>query len=342
MASSGEENHCWYGDGNLGQVSERDFRTMIQTLYNLLLNTPNTTVGNKIVIQSARLMEKAILRFRAPVVKYKLAGTEIRIPWTHDLPSNLKGSPHYSTNVARIGRYAKEKFRDFVFIDIGANVGDTAILARQLSYYPILSIEGDQFFFSLLRENLASYDDVTLVNAFVGDSSEAKNCTLHRYLGSVRIEPNPNQGSPIQFKTLQQILQQHPRFSRSKLLKIDTDGFDLKILRGALDFLQSVKPVLFFEYDPHFLAMEGDDGISIFPLLQSLGYKKLIVYDNSGYYLLSAGIDDVELLQDLHYYSHAVGRYCDICVFHREDSDLFVTVKTGESKYVRELHCGRG
>lgn len=44
----------------------------------------------------------------------------------------------------------------------------------------------------------------------------------------------------------------------SKFLKTDTDGFDGKLLRGGIDFLGQSSPVIFFEYDPDLLAVQGD------------------------------------------------------------------------------------
>ena len=315
---------------------------LVQLLFDLLLKTPNETVVNKIIVRFLRAIQKMVLKFGMPLVNYDLAGTKVRIPLTHDLPFNLKSYPGYSSNVARIGQYAKEKFPDLTFIDIGANVGDTVILARKYCHYPILSIEGDEFYFSLLEKNLVNEKDVTLANAFIGDSNTPKKGSLRRYLGSVRLETGESATTTIDFKTLPEILAEYPQFSRSKFLKIDTDGFDLKILRGAAEFLASAKPILFFEFDPNLLMAQNDDGISVFPFLQSLGYESSLLYDNCGVYLLSLSLSNLDLLMDLHYYFWVSQRYCDICVFHKEDAELFSSVRIRECSIVREFCSKRG
>jgi hypothetical protein len=46
------------------------------------------------------------------------------------------------------------------------------------------------------------------------------------------------------------VLLRKPILVNSKMLKIDTDGFDTLILKSAVDFLKRAKPIIFFEYDP--------------------------------------------------------------------------------------------
>jgi hypothetical protein len=123
------------------------------------------------------------------------------------------------------------------------------------------------------------------------------------------------------------------------MIKIDTDGFDCKILRGAADFLKTAQPVVFFEYDPFLLAEQGDDGISIFNDFRQYNYKKMLIYDNVGDLMVTTDVDNSSLIQEIHLYfsgrwSH---QYCDICVFHAEDSDLFETVRQQEIQFFENI-----
>ena len=122
-----------------------------------------------------------------------------------------------------------------------------------------------------------------------------------------------------------------------KFIKIDTDGFDCLILRGSLSILKIAKPIVFFEYDPFFLSKQNDDGISIFAALSSIGYKKALIYDNFGDYILSIELTNSYQVEDLHNYISGCGgsRYYDICVFHSEDDDLFEKIRTSEIQFFK-------
>jgi len=210
-------------------------------------------------------------------------------------------------------------------------------MVRQLSHYPVLCIEGDEYFFSLLEKNLASQKDVELVHAFVGESNEEVRGEFRNKSGTGNVVRRPDRARVFKFSSLSDILKRYPAFSGPKLVKIDTDGFDLKILRGAADILRSAKPILFFEYDPFFLSQQGDDGVSIFPFLRDLGYERILFYDNFGDFMFSARLDNDGLFEEVHSYFSGRGgeSYCDLCVFHQEDSDLALRIRDEELKYFK-------
>jgi hypothetical protein len=131
-------------------------------------------------------------------------------------------------------------------------------------------------------------------------------------------------------------------FADTKMLKIDTDGFDCAIIMSERDLLADKKPVVFFEYDPYFFENLSISGFHVFQHLRDIGYQFAIVYDNTGDYLLSTDLSNVELLQDIHTYFSGRGgmRYCDICVFHSEDSDLAEKVDNSEKTFARKTREG--
>lgn len=60
-----------------------------------------------------------------------------------------------------------------------------------------------------------------------------------------------------------------------------------------------------------------------------------LIYENTGEQLLPANLEDVQLLEDIHfYYSGRNGqRYADICAFHEEDTDLCQIVRRMEMEH---------
>ncbi|MGX2982410.1 FkbM family methyltransferase [Helicobacter sp. 23-1045] len=97
-----------------------------------------------------------------------------------------------------------------------------------------------------------------------------------------------------QFATLDAVLQKH-KFD-ANFIKVDTDGFDFKVLRSGIDFIKSHKPSLYFEWDKAFLEAQGEDYLSIFDALKSCGYKRAIIFDNFGSPMCALALDDTQNL----------------------------------------------
>jgi hypothetical protein len=99
-----------------------------------------------------------------------------------------------------------------------------------------------------------------------------------------------------------------------------------------------MKPVIFFEYDPFFYKSE-DDSLAVFNLLLKAGYRAAIFYENTGDYLLTTDLSNKSLIADLHYYfsGRKMERYCDIIVFHNEDSDIANKLRESEIQYFSNI-----
>lgn len=270
------------------------------------------------------------------IVRYNLKEKEIFIPFNHDLPLNKILIPVYSDNIGRIALYLQEKYPDLRVIDIGANIGDSAVIIKSKADMPILCIEGDEKYFSLLKRNVSQWKDVFIEKCFVGIPGNRKGEYIH-HKGSGKIIENENDGSNIHFENLDSILERNPLFRDIKLIKIDTDGFDCRIIRSEIDLISKLKPVIFFEYDPYFLNNINDDGLSIFNDLYKINYRKMIIYENTGEYLLSVELNQKQIIEDIHYFysGRGGGKYCDICIFHSDDSELADLIRKKEIKFFK-------
>jgi FkbM family methyltransferase len=219
-------------------------------------------------------------------------------------------------------------------IDIGANIGDTALLVKNHTNIPILCIEGDERFYSLLQKNIEGFQDIYL-ESFVGDSNIIEGNYIYSK-GTGRIAEQKG-AAPMQFKSLNEILSGYPAFNKSKLLKIDTDGYDCRIIKNELKLLMDMRPILFFEYDPYYLKINNDDGLSVFDELFKINYKKMIIYENNGDYLLSTEVNQKQIIEDIHYFYCGRGgdKYYDICIFPSEDSELAEFIREKELNFFK-------
>ena len=295
-----------------------------------------------------RLLNKLKLvysRFHDPQVPYTIGATTIRLPLSHPLPLLRSLFPEYSLNVARVAVGVSKKYPDLVILDVGANVGDTVAILRSMTDAPIVAVEGDDTFFGILTENAALFPDVELVHTYLSDAEKVADMHLQTRGGTQRLfedavageaesfnDITSSQRREVRFRSVEEVLRGNPKAARIKLVKVDTDGFDGKIIAGARSFIAANKPVLFFEYDPGFYADQNDDGLSFLRTLRDLGYAGGFVYDERGVLERQISLERLEDFVDLHLYLRVSSevRYVDLCLFHREDTDVQAALLASE------------
>jgi FkbM family methyltransferase len=302
-----------------------------QLLINALVKAPSAGRAQRVASAVLRIVRALILRAGDPVVSYELAGRRLLLPLSHELPFVRKTYPSYARNAGYIADAVVGKYPQLRAIDIGANVGDTAATWHQHASFPILCLEGVREFFVLLGKNTAHDKSVTVVEAFVAGRSGSVTATVSVGHGTARLKLSGGTSSTVNVRRLSELIESHPDFRNSKLLKLDTDGMDADILMSESRLLVRARPVILFEYAPALTI--PSEARRVFPMLSRVGYKSALVFENSGEYLLSASLRDNRLLDDIHAFCRN-GRYVDICAFHEEDLDIF--------GYLRAEHLGKG
>lgn len=275
----------------------------------------------------------AIIRYcNDPPVRYFLDNSEIQIPLSHQLPLIRCTYPNYATNIGKVAKVVKAKYPGLCMLDIGANVGDTVAIVRAFAFFPILCIDGDSRFFALLRSNTRAWEAIDIVKVLIGDSSTAFAGSIRAAGGTAHLCQDDRSNESHEMKTISELLDIFPAYASAKLIKLDTDGFDTRILKSQYELLGDLKPVLFFEYDPYFFEQMNDDGFLIFEGLRNVGYEIALVFENTGEFVMLVELRNEKLLEDLHqYYSHRYGtKYCDICVFHADDVELAWMIRSEE------------
>lgn len=269
------------------------------------------------------------------LVRYELAGRELLIPVTHELPRYRRYSAGYGENVGRIAAAVHSKYPDATAVDIGANVGDSAVLLTREAPVPVLCVEGDPAFARLLRHNVRSLDGAVVVEAFVGAAAGEADVDRRAEGGTLRLDPGRG-STRVRFETLGSILAAHPTFARPRLVKLDTDGLDVPILTAERDLLATLRPAVFFEYAPDFYR-DPDEAFRVFDLLAGAGYTRALAYLNQGDFLASADLGERRLLEDLHAfvtghvdYGEPPPRYLDVCAFHADDADVWEEARRRE------------
>jgi FkbM family methyltransferase len=234
---------------------------------------------------------------------------------------------NYSREIGTLASIISGKYPNFKMIDIGANVGDTAAVVKNvLPNVPIICIEGDNESHEYLLENTAQFNNVHNYKYYLGEKTEIANAKMDKVGWNNTIQFDEESSNPISIVTLDDfLLNENIKDTQNiKFIKIDTEGFDNKIIRGSKKHLNASKPILFFEYNTQNHKLNNENGLDIFTFLEHQGYNKIIFLDSNGKYLLNVGITDFEIISDLHHYSLKYNDlYYDVCAFHKEDEDLF-------------------
>src|SRR5579883_2749244 len=117
------------------------------------------------------LLRKTIPGRTSRVLTLEQDGATVRLlaPPEHMLDRYRDAHPLYDRHLPRIARGVEEVTRGELFIDIGANIGDTVALLRAAGCSsPILAIEPSEKFLIFAKRNIEGVSDVELRQAFVG------------------------------------------------------------------------------------------------------------------------------------------------------------------------------
>ncbi len=255
------------------------------------------------------------------VVSTTLNGRRILINLSHELPFYRKSYPLYSANLQRLAQFVRRQSGKLCMIDVGANVGDSFTLVGKESGDSFLCVEGDSHYFELLSRNTLHNESVSLVKTFLQDKCEIKTNYLARVGGTTAVLQDdktiPDKNITIQYCTLDEVVDNHPKFRSCNLLKVDTDGFDCRVLRGAGGVIANAKPSILFEYSPVWHMRTGDAMYQrIFSELAEWGYTVFSYYDNFGVLVTTLSIENEHIISDLISYLLHSGSYFDVCCFH--------------------------
>jgi FkbM family methyltransferase len=169
-----------------------------------------------------------------------------------------------------------------VVCDVGSNIGASCL--QILAVKPgaqVVAIEPSDRFRPLLEGNLvrAGHHQVEVAPLLLGRSpgrawlynnSSTASVVREEYDGH---EPRGRQ--LVEMRSLDDFWGARPV---PDFIKVDTDGFDMEVLRGGEAMLRRHQPVLFFELEAHLIPEPVVD----LQWLQRLGYRRLMCFTPGG------------------------------------------------------------
>lgn len=276
---------------------------------------------------------RMVTRAYDPVVDIWVEKRSIKAALSHNLPNLLSEVPNYDRALPRIAKYIKESDGYLCLIDVGANIGDTVNMIDQSASGDFLCLEPSDLFFDLLEVNTRDIPGAVIEKVAVGEKDGVTRSVLAEDHGTAYLVDSKDEMTIL---TIDSLVEKHPTFQKTNILKIDTDGFDYKVLRGSTKLLSQSKPFLFFEVSPeHLIHVGEEDPLSIYPHLAGLGYSHILFYDQSGLPIAPVAMDAMDTIRGvLEFTARRPYGWLDALAVHHTKQALFKHVVEEEYKAI--------
>lgn len=199
---------------------------------------------------------------------------------------------HIGLSVNLEGRYEAESLnlvKDFLMhigdaidkksvLDIGANIGNHSVFFSNF-FERVFAFEPNPRTYKLLEFN-STFKNITPLNFGLSDinGTLAFHINLTNVGGSRIVEGHADQSQEniieVEVKRLDDI--DEIRKLRVGVIKIDVEGHELKVLKGAKDTIEKNKPIILFEQNAVEIVNGGSDVIEF---LREIGYSFYIIRD---------------------------------------------------------------
>ncbi len=261
--------------------------------------------------------------FRQGLTTIRCGSYELQIPKDHLLVKLRKQQPYRDLCIGITAKFVAAKRPDASIVDVGANIGDTAAIIANYVHNKLILVEASDYFFGILTQNARQFTNELVLKRAMVASGRSTRGNLQHWGGTAHFQEEANSGTQIETQRLEDIAGSNVGF-----VKIDTDGFDVEILRSSLDWLKVEHPAVLFENQ---IRNEGDekDASALFDELGEIGYIYFVVWDDAGFRIVSTTSRDI--LKHLNLYllrrsqKRVAGGICnlDVLCLHEDDADIY-------------------
>jgi FkbM family methyltransferase len=216
-------------------------------------------------------------------VRGHVYGRDLVMPAEHPVLPTVASFPLFNRPLGLAVAALPRTERLLSIIDVGANIGETVAVIEEMNpdKCMFLCIEPEHELAEFCRRNYATNQRVLIREAFIGEQRD----------GTVMVEDdgraNPatkicNDPSGQKLRTLDDVVSDFVDRHGVDLIKTDTEGFDLTILRSAELVLRKHMPALYFEWYPELLRKVDDCPGGIFQFLRQFGYRHWVFFTARG------------------------------------------------------------
>lgn len=264
---------------------------MREWLYNLLLRKYDRFRKNRLY---DRLFSR-LVRTAFPV-RTLVHGQKLFLPSNYSYPIVCRN--HISFNnpyLELVFQTYKTRQKPLTIVDVGAAVGDSYFFIYSNipeAVQTIYCVEGSAYFLWYLQQNLQSQQAAVILPELLSDQEEdVPELILHHGSSAMAAGTKKRQATSLDR------LFELGKFTRPDLVKIDVDGYDGKVLKGATTILQQFQPAIIFEYHPGLIKAAGNDLLQPFAILDKTNYRSLFWYDKFGNFSHQTTCSETEQFQ---------------------------------------------
>ncbi|MBK9579668.1 MAG: FkbM family methyltransferase [Fibrobacterota bacterium] len=232
------------------------------------------------------------------LLTYQIGSIEIEVPPSFCLPRFQSEHRLYDRFLPVLAECLDQ---DSIVIDVGANIGDTAIAMMQKCRNNFVCIEASELFAGYLNRNIERLPEfersrLKVIQKFVGTGGITGE--LKHAEGGTATLSVASDSAAVTHVALDLLVNPSANVG---VIKVDTDGFDFDVISSAERVLEESEPVLFWENEVR-ERFQLDGFVKMMELLRGKGYSHFWVFDNFGNLMLSeTGIDEILALNEYVY-----------------------------------------
>ena len=193
----------------------------------------------------------------------------------------------------------------FSILDIGAFIGEKSILFAQKNLNDLVySFEPNINIFNILNENISinHLSNISTLNIALGAEKTIaySGCNVPNNIsGSIISKEKTNLKqvfNEVQVDNLDNLLKEKTFKYPVKFIKIDIEGFEFEVLKGAVQLITEYKPIIVTEIDDKFLKNNHSSALETLQFIAQFGYQFKHLESNK-----SIDLNDEHLLIDCHW-----------------------------------------
>jgi len=190
------------------------------------------------------------------------------IPGDTHLSKWIREHRRLDFDIAFLERICENIHGGDVVVDVGAFVGDhTLAYANMTSGSPgaVYAFEPNPVVFRCLVRNMERFSHVQCIEAGLSNRSSVASVSHDPNFGGVHLVEGDGDVKTMTLDSMS--------LPRLNLMKIDAEGMEVKILRGARETLRRCRPTLVIEVNEGALLRQGTSSSELRELIQSLNYE---------------------------------------------------------------------
>lgn len=250
----------------------------------------------------SRLLIRFLTLFKS---SYTINQTVISMPRGHWLPYVQRVHRLYD----RFFPFLAQHIGPGTVVDVGANIGDTALAMLPKCENPFVCVEGSDRFFPYLEKNTRPFRSRVVTKKMLAGTGHVLGELQYSRTSTAHLTVRPGQtATHTPLDAIPEL--QHGSLS---LIKVDADGFDYDVLLSARQIITQHLPLLIWENEIN--ASFQEKGFEeLYAWLAQAGYTHLFIFDNFGNILLEN--TDFVALRNLNKYIAAPD--CDRTIYYTD------------------------